>query len=83
MKVQTGYFGPSNQMESFLVKQLTEWWKNKLDNYKVWSSNVDDECPIIEFNDPSYTKNHLSTIFNYKAKATILYGMKNLIISYF
>lgn len=83
MKVQTGYFGPSNQMVSFLVKQLTEWWKNKLDNYKVWSSNADDECPIIEFNDPSYTQNHLPTIFNYKAKVTILYGMKNQLISYF
>lgn len=27
LKVQTGYFGPSNQMESLLVEELAEHWK--------------------------------------------------------
>lgn len=87
LKVQTGYFGHSNQMESLLVEQLAELWKKNpnlkgfvhdgdLKTRKLWASTEDDECPVIELHDPGHAKNRLFTIFDSKNKNKNIYGLK-------
>lgn len=94
LRVETGYFGPSNRMETLLVEILTERWKHNqkvkgfvhdgdLKTPKLWQTNDEDEVPVIELHDPGHAKNRLSTIFDNANTNKNLYGLKTTIISYF
>lgn len=94
LRVETGYFGPSNRMETLLVEILTERWKHNqkvkgfvhdgdLKTPKFWQSDNEDEVPIIELHDPGHAKNRLSTIFDHSNSNKNLYGLKTQVISYF
>ena len=94
LRVETGYFGPSNNMETILVEELANRWKNNqrvkgfvhdgdLKTPKLWQTTDKDEIPIMELHDPGHAKNRLSTIFDKSNSNKNLYGMKKQIISYF
>lgn len=59
LRVETGYFAPSNNMETILVEELANRWKNNqrvkdfvhdgdLKTPKLWQSTDKDEIPIME-----------------------------------
>lgn len=93
-KVETGYFGPSNSMETHLIEILSERWKNHpnlkgyvhdgdLKSPKFWINTNKDDVPIIELHDPGHAKKSIEKIFDAANSNKKLYGLKKQVIGYF